>query len=213
MFRAAVVGWLLTLSTVWAEPLPLVGDVDWSLFREQIQHLLAAMKQLDAPLPEATVQAVSKLLEDKEPEAPGFAAREVQKLLDPHCLIGIHINPESRVKAARGEREARLVRDQPTLVLIRVHNEGGVTHPLSALSEHQLVPDKKDPDRWLELTVVNDKPFANKLTGQRIEYRLLKLTARQQGKREATLAFDVGQGTQDLGFRSEVPILFTVRRP
>jgi hypothetical protein len=25
---------------------------------------------------------------------------------------------------------------------------------------------------------------------------------------EASLAFDVGQGTQDLGFRNEVPILF-----
>ena len=31
------------------------------------------------------------------------------------------------------------------------------------------------------------------------------------GKREATVGFDIGQGTQDLGFRAEVPILFTVR--
>ena len=28
--------------------------------------------------------------------------------------------------------------------------------------------------------------------------------------REATLRFDVGQGSQDLGFRGEVPVLFTV---
>ena len=46
-----------------------------------------------------------------------------------------------------------------------------------------------------------------------VEYVLLRLTARQVGKREATLMFDVGQGTQDLGFRNEVPILFTVRAP
>jgi hypothetical protein len=39
----------------------------------------------------------------------------------------------------------------------------------------------------------------------------MKLTPAQSGKREATLAFDAGQGTQDLGFRAEVPVLFTVR--
>jgi hypothetical protein len=40
---------------------------------------------------------------------------------------------------------------------------------------------------------------------------VLRLTAREGGKREATFRFDVGQGTQDLGFRGEVPVLFTVR--
>ena len=33
----------------------------------------------------------------------------------------------------------------------------------------------------------------------------------QAGKREAVISFDVGQGTQDLGFRSEVPVLFDIR--
>jgi hypothetical protein len=40
---------------------------------------------------------------------------------------------------------------------------------------------------------------------------ILRLRSSEAGKREATLQFDVGQGTQDLGFRAEVPILFTVR--
>jgi hypothetical protein len=31
------------------------------------------------------------------------------------------------------------------------------------------------------------------------------------GRREATLGFDVGQGTQDLGFRGEVPVLFDIQ--
>ena len=33
----------------------------------------------------------------------------------------------------------------------------------------------------------------------------------EAGQREATLSFDVGQGSQDLGFRSEIPVLFNVR--
>ena len=40
---------------------------------------------------------------------------------------------------------------------------------------------------------------------------MVKLTALKTGKCEATFKFDVGQGTQDLGYRAEVPILFSVR--
>ena len=37
---------------------------------------------------------------------------------------------------------------------------------------------------------------------------MLELYSRDTGKREAKLAFDVGQGTQDLGFRNELNVLF-----
>src|SRR5690606_37536498 len=35
--------------------------------------------------------------------------------------------------------------------------------------------------------------------------------SREAGKREATVSFDIGQGTQDLGFRAEAPVLFEVK--
>ena len=54
---------------------------------------------------------------------------------------------------------------------------------------------------------------ANPLGGQKLEYAVLTLRAEESGKREATLKFDAGQGTQDLGFRAEVPILFRVTKP
>jgi hypothetical protein len=41
-----------------------------------------------------------------------------------------------------------------------------------------------------------------------LEYRIVSLYSRDAGQREAKLQFNVGQGTQDLGFRSEVDILF-----
>jgi hypothetical protein len=164
-------------------------------------------------LPTETVRTLEGLLARANPDDPAGSARAVQKLLDAHCLVGVHINPESRVKAARGALPARLVLDRDTHCLIRVHNEGGVTHPLVASSDQARAPGKKDPDRWLDLVLLNDKPFANRLSGQLLEYRVVRLTPRQAGKREATLMFDVGQGTQDLGFRSEVPILFTIRHP
>jgi len=49
------------------------------------------------------------------------------------------------------------------------------------------------------------------LSGLKVEYALALLYSSEAGRREATVGFDVGQGTQDLGFRGEVPILFDVR--
>jgi hypothetical protein len=135
----------------------------------------------------------------------------VRKLLDAHCLVGVSINAESRVKARRGPAGASLVRGQARTVLVRIHNEAGVTHALGVAGPGLVRPGKKDPDRWLEAAVLAPAPLKAALSGRRLEYRILRLTARQAGKREATLRFDVGQGTQDLGFRAEVPILFTVR--
>jgi hypothetical protein len=46
------------------------------------------------------------------------------------------------------------------------------------------------------------------LSGDRVEYRILSLYSSAAGKREAKFTFQVGQGTQDLGFRGEADVLF-----
>ena len=50
------------------------------------------------------------------------------------------------------------------------------------------------------------------LSGLLAEYRILQIYSRDAGKREAGIAFNVGQGTQDIGFRNEVAILFNCKR-
>jgi hypothetical protein len=192
--------------------LPLVEDVEWRPFRAHCRELLMVLDKSPAALPAETVRSMRSLLDGK-PDDPRDAVRGVQKLLDPHCLLAVSINPESRVKAARGPAAAELRQNQESMVLIKIHNDGGVTHTLRLQGPEILGADKHDEGRWLEAKLVADAPFDPKLTGQRLEYRLLRLTPRQPGKREATFQFDVGQGTQDLGFRAEVPILFSIRRP
>ncbi len=56
----------------------------------------------------------------------------------------------------------------------------------------------------------NDRPLLRSLSGLSLEYRVVQIYSRDAGKREAKISFNVGQGTQDLGFRSDVDILFTV---
>ena len=90
------------------------------------------------------------------------------------------------------------------------HNDAGVTAPLVIRGSQLRSAEGKGPDRWLEAAVITEAPLSKNLSGGKVDYVVLRLTAREAGKREATLQFDVGQGTQDLGFRAEVPILFTV---
>ena len=62
---------------------------------------------------------------------------------------------------------------------------------------------------WLKLDVFRGRPLAKTLSGASLEYRILQLYSRDSGRRSAKLEFDVGQGTQDLGFRSEILINFS----
>jgi hypothetical protein len=176
-----------TASAVGQTPFLPAEGAEWGPLRENCRGLLKE-------LPPDAARALAPLLE-KPPRDPAAA---VQKLLDPHCLLGVSINAESRVKAERGPAAATLFEGHPAVVLVKVHNEAGVTHALTV--------SKPGEGRWLEADLPGDR-----LSGRRLEYRVLRLTAREGGKREATFRFDVGQGTQDLGFRGEVPVLFTVR--
>jgi hypothetical protein len=190
--------------------LPVIEEVEWEPFRDHCRQLLQTLDKAESPIPAERVQQLRRLLE-RNTEDRSTTSAEVQKLLDGSCLIAVNINAESRVKAARGPAEVQLHLERPTLVLLKVHNEGGVTHPLRVHGAEVVREGERDAGRWLAAVLVTESPFTPELTGRRLEYRLLRLTPRQSGKREATFQFDVGQGTQDLGFRAEVPILFSIR--
>jgi hypothetical protein len=191
-------------------PLSVVEDIPLEPFQAHCRQLLETLDRVKAPLPADVDKALRALVGDEA--ADPAAAAQIQKLLDAHCLIAVSINPESRVKAARGPAPALLRLDQETIVLVKITNDGGVTHALTITGPQIRSESATDGGRWLEATVTTAPPARKALSGQKVEYVLLRLTAREAGKREATLRFDVGQGTQDLGFRAEVPVLFRVTK-
>ena len=204
--------WFVTASGVTAQtPLPAVEVTDAESFRAQCRYLVQALDTLKAPLPDSTAKELRPLLGNDQKNSQAVVEK-MQKLLDARCLVGVSINPESRVKAARGPLPAELTLGRETIVLIRVQNDAGVTHPL-VIGGPQVRPpgEQSGKEQWLELQLHRKAPLSQKLRGQKVEYLILGLTPHEAGKREATLKFDVGQGTQDLGFRAEVPILFTIR--
>lgn len=208
-------------------PLALVKDVELQPVAAQVKRVVEALDYLGAPLSTEERQTLDGALANTDSVA---ASAVVQQVLDSHCLVGLTINPEMRVKAVQGPAKPELVAEGWRTFLVKVQNDAGATAELRLVSpEAQSVHDspwqrsasdkyyrkneqsaKNVPlaQRWLDLELLAKQPLRKDLSGLALEYRIVSLYSRDSGAREAKLAFDVGQGTQDLGFRSEVDILF-----
>jgi len=191
--------------------LPIIRNVDLQPLVAQVNRITAAMDYLGAPLSDADKQALdaaSRLGNARAAEA----GESIQRVLDRSCLVGVNINPESRVKVVPGPAKPELVQNGWRQFLVKVHNEAGTTAPLRGTSPQALplpgsAQDEID-DRWLDLMMFDRQPITDTLSGLVLEYRIVQLYSRDAGNRDAALGFNVGQGTQDIGFRNEVPILF-----
>lgn len=133
--------------------------------------------------------------------------RQVEKAKLP-TLIKVSISPEARVKATAEEIPMELIQGSWQEYLIQVENGAGITAPL-VIESHQFMMEPNDSgrDRWLVCEIDPVGP----LTGERMEVRTLRLKGRDAGIRTAVLNFNAGQGTQDLGFRSDVILTFKVK--
>ena len=194
--------------------LPLVSQVEHQPLAAHARRVMQALQLLGEPLSAKARARLQTAVMDENAER---GIRAIQEVLDPRCLVGVNINPESRVKVRRGPAAASLMAKGWRVFLVKVENEAGVTAPLDPQSPNARrlhgSPKEEVPSRWLELVDFRKQPLNARLSGLELEYRILTIYSRDSGKREAKLSFDVGQGTQDLGFRNEVDILFTCEKP
>jgi hypothetical protein len=136
------------------------------------------------------------------------------------------------VSVTRGPAQATLVEKGWRSFLVRVRNDAGVTAQLKAASPNalpvyargqntqipggfsldplpkQTIKPSEVANRWLEMMMFDKQPLEPKLSGLKLEYRIIQLYSRDRGRREAQISFNVGQGTQDIGFRNDVSVLF-----
>ncbi|WP_439582262.1 CehA/McbA family metallohydrolase [Dyadobacter bucti] len=153
---------------------------------------------------------------------------EIQEILDPYCLNIVGINPEGRVKVERGQAKALLVQGGWTSFLVKVNNEAGITAKLQVESpnalkpfhspsfeskvkkEHELSPGQV-ANRFLEIQMYTGRPLQPNLTGLKLEYAVVQVYCKDSGQREAEIGYNVGQGSQDIGFRNSTHILFNIK--
>jgi hypothetical protein len=88
-----------------------------------VTRLLQALDYLGAPLPAEQAKELQAACAERD-------AATIQRLLDPHVLLSVHLNPEVRVKVARGPAKAVLQQAGYTPVLVKVTNDSTATKPL-----------------------------------------------------------------------------------
>ena len=188
---------------------------------QQVRRLETALRYLGQPLAAADHQAINEAVSMSDERA---AVERVQRALDRHVLARVHVNPESRVKVEQGAARPELVQGGTRLFLVKVVNEARVTAPLTVQSPNigrVYVPSRGTPrarmeltaadvrDRWADVAIYDRPPMRPRLSGLPVEYVILQVSSRDAGQRSAVLGFNVGQGSQDVGFRNDVEVLFT----
>jgi hypothetical protein len=143
------------------------------------------------------------------------------------------------VKVEQGPAKPELVEAGTRLFLVKVINEAGVTaqlkvespnsgdvyiesngspEPAMDLTPHQaaerwsdisLYPLPASP--YVSISLYQKPPMRPRLSGLAVEYQIITIYSRDPGQRSAIISFNVGQGTQDIGFRNDMTVLFTAR--
>lgn len=211
----------LTMSLRAQQPAHAGGTVPLQPLAQQARRLETALRYLGQPLPAGDHQALNEAIALADEAA---AVSRVQQILDRFVLATVHINPESRVKVGQGAARPDLIQGGTRLFLVKVINEAGVTTPLTVRSPNTgrvYIPSRNSPeprmeltheqvrDRWTEISIFNKPPMRPRLSGLGVEYVILEVYSRDAGQRSAIISFNVGQGSQDIGFRNDVEVLFT----
>jgi hypothetical protein len=184
-----------------------------------------ALKFAGSALSEAD-QKKLKLLQKQKPSAR--IIEQVQQILDPYCIAYVDINPEARVKVEKGAADPQLTQGGWTIFLVKVLNDAGVTSQLVPESPNAILPFHRtsntpkvleedvithgeSANRFLDLKMYTGRPLNQHLSGLKLEYAVLQVYSKDAGSREAEISFNVGQGTQDIGFRNATHFLFDIR--
>src|SRR5579862_539804 len=201
-----------------------VGGVPAQPLLAQVNRLEDALGFLGSNLTQKD-RALLKALQEKLPGPE--TVQTIQEILDPYCLLSVDINPEARVMVSRGPASAELTQGGWSCFLVKVHNRAGSTAKLEiqskngepllygshnaphASSDH-LLKMAQVANRFLELAIYRDRPMQANLSGLELEYDVLEIYTNSQGRKEAEIGFNIGEGSQDIAFRNSTSILFDI---
>jgi hypothetical protein len=208
-----------------AETLPLVDGVESQPLLAQATRLNEALTFLGSSLSQADAD---KLLALRDKPNSQDVSKQIQQILDPYCLFMVDINPEARVKVLRGLAPPILMQSGWKSFLVKVHNQARVPAQLHAESPNAEMPffqststAEVKPDhllshgqvqnRFLEVAIYRNRPLQPTLSGLLLEYAVVQIFSKDSGQRQAEISFNIGQGSQDIGFRNSVDVLFNVK--
>ena len=188
---------------------------------QQARRVETTLAYLGQPIAAADQRSIDDAMAVSDEEE---GVRQIQTALDKYVLAVVRINPESRVSVEQGPATPELVEGGTRVFLVKVLNEAGVTAPLRVDSPNsgdvflrsngspepaRTLTTRDVRERWTSISLFTQQPAQRRLSGLAVEYVILEIFSRDSGQRSAQIAFNVGQGTQDVGYRNDVAILFT----
>jgi hypothetical protein len=171
---------------------PAAGTVD-----EARDDLLLILDQL-LPRPDA------RALEPQLTAADSSAS--LAAVVEPLVVLRVDVNPESRVKMAAVSPLPELVVDRTYRVLLEVSNAARIRAPLRVMATDRSTTPPRSA-RFCEVGLVDGIASSSFLSGAEREWKIVEIRLLEAGRREVHLEADVGQGTQDLGFRAAADLL------
>lgn len=202
----------------------IISDVEAQPLLAQAIRLQEALSFLGSPL---SHEDEERLMALQHQPPTSEVTKLIQNILDPYCLAIVSINPESRVKVERGPAKAKLIQGGWVSFLVKVNNDAGVTAQLQVQSSNaapilygstsaprvkkeNVLTAGQVSNRFLEMQMYRNRPLLTNLSGLKLEYAVLQVYSKDAGQREADVSFNIGQGSQDIGFRNAISILFNV---
>lgn len=164
---------------------------------EARDDLLLAIGQL-LPHPD------SGAIEPRLAAADSFAA--LATAVEPLVVLRVDVNPESRVKLSAVGPLPDLVVDRTHRFLLEVRNDARIRAPLRVVATDRSTNPSR-PARFCEVGLVDGVASSSFLSGAEREWKIVEIRVLEVGRREVHLEADVGQGTQDLGFRAAADLL------
>ena len=117
---------ILMQTTAWAD-VPVVPEVDAQPLAANLERVVRTLEIIGQPLDEATKGAIQDAIKAGDVSA-------MQKAIDSHVFVAVHVNPEVRVKASRGPAPARIRQHGYTPLIVKVSNESTVARALHVSS-------------------------------------------------------------------------------
>lgn len=216
---------LVCLSFIWLCAIGEITAQDVQSLAVQAERAQQTLQMLGYPLPDAWSEKLAAATRADD-------ANQVEQLLDAQTTCIVTINPESRVKVAAGNQPPRLQQTGYVPWLVKIVNQGAVQAPLQCTSPQAgpsysgvapLSMQRQDqlslreneaqvdsPRRFLHMEWFEQAPMMRVPSGAAKEYAILLVYSSDAGRREAVIEFSVGSGTQDLGFRAQLPITLDI---
>ncbi|MEO6948792.1 MAG: CehA/McbA family metallohydrolase [Ginsengibacter sp.] len=204
-----------TIVTSTIDPQPLLA---------QVVRLKEALSFLGSSLSQKDEERITKL--QAEPLTQEIV-KKIQEIVDPYCLAIVSINPEARVKVERGIAPAKLMETGWTSFLVKIINDAGATAALQVESPNALPPihlssgqpvvvprdiitSGQSGNRFVDIQMYRERPMLPHLSGVKLEYAIVQIYSKEAGQREVEIGFNIGQGSQDIGFRNAIAVLFDI---